>query len=480
MSQPLVLKYLNTRMHIEGRSHPFLRSIYRIAEAHSGHQPPASHIQGATALLDAMTAHLGSAVMLGRFQASVALELDSFLHSSTATNRAAVSIAVAFGNLSQVIKLLDEGADPNHGSAEFGLPLSIAVNTSQLQMVQMLLRRGADIYIQERSSQREGMSPRLALHGAALAGNEPILRHLLDHRRHAISCGMEYERAIYYAAVGGHEQVVWHLITKGTFSGLVRVKSLILLEGARAGQAGIVRMLLNHGVDPNFSEEGRHALHWSSFRGHVRITQMLLEYGADVNVCDWYYKSTPLVLASVNGHVDVMKLLLQSGCAPDVEMWNECARQAVREGHLGTMRFCLESGADLSAEDCIDLSGNLGHVLLSIACRESHLDVVHCLVMEYGIDPNGIGAPTAGMGSPMLIAVGKGDERLVQVLLGLGAPTLDLDPARLSHYLSEISLPPASSSSVFRGHSFWSDYLISRARPNFFAPSIKWAGPLSF
>ena len=51
------------------------------------------------------------------------------------------------------------------------------------------------------------------------------------------------------------------------------------------------------------------ALHRSSFNGHTEVTDYLLGIGADVNVTtDRQY--TPLKLASENGHLDVVKLLV--------------------------------------------------------------------------------------------------------------------------------------------------------------------------
>ena len=484
----MVLNYLLTRMHKEGSSNPFLSAICRIAKAHGGNQAQERHIQGAMALLEAITSHLGAAAVLSRFQGSTSLKVDSTLMSATVTNRAAISIAVALGNLSKVTKLLDEGADPNYAS-EFGLPLSIAVHTSQFQMAEILLGRGANINNGLGFIPRQGTGPRLALHGAALAGNEQVLKLILNPRQNSVSSGIDYERAIYYAARGGHEEMVWFLINRCTyFSGLLRVKSLTLLEGAKAGQAGIVRMLLKHGVDANFTyEAGRCALHWSSFRGHLQITRMLLEYGANADVCDQHYKSTPLVLASVNGHVDVMKLLLQSGCAVNTKIWNECLRQAVREGHLGTVRYCLESGADLFAEEFGVIPRNLGNGLLFLACRESHVDVVRCLVKEYGINPDGIGDPAQNVGSPMLTALSKGNERLVQALLNLGASSVDLEKSCIRHNFPLgtaqwqqmgqagyqpcpfFPLPRAPSGGPLR--MFWLDYFSSCSRPNFFVPS---------
>jgi ankyrin repeat protein len=95
---------------------------------------------------------------------------------------------------------------------------------------------------------------------------------------------------------------------------------MIMIEGAKAGRLGVVRMMLDHVIDVNFRDEARHtALQWSAFRGHLRVARLLLEYGADAKISDLsgWRVTNPLLLASLDGHVGVMKLLLQSDASVD-------------------------------------------------------------------------------------------------------------------------------------------------------------------
>ena len=61
-----------------------------------------------------------------------------------------------------------------------------------------------------------------------------------------------------------------------------------LRNAAAGGHIGIVRLLLERGADPNLPEEGiaprGHALHSAVVRGHIEIVRLLLAHGAHPNV----------------------------------------------------------------------------------------------------------------------------------------------------------------------------------------------------
>jgi hypothetical protein len=79
------------------------------------------------------------------------------------------------------------------------------------------------------------------------------LRLILKERYGSVSSGPFYEEAIYYAARAGHEHIVWFLIDRGILlSGVLHVKSMVMLEGAKAGRVGMVQMMLDHGIDIEF------------------------------------------------------------------------------------------------------------------------------------------------------------------------------------------------------------------------------------
>ncbi|PMD56795.1 ankyrin, partial [Hyaloscypha bicolor E] len=51
-------------------------------------------------------------------------------------------------------------------------------------------------------------------------------------------------------------------------------------------------------------------LYWASGNGHIDVVKLLLEKGADVNAAE-QDGQTPLRWASESGHVNIVKLLLE-------------------------------------------------------------------------------------------------------------------------------------------------------------------------
>ncbi|KAE9396508.1 ankyrin, partial [Gymnopus androsaceus JB14] len=60
------------------------------------------------------------------------------------------------------------------------------------------------------------------------------------------------------------------------------------------------------------SEEGSTALRQASQNGHVAIVKILLDHGADTEL-PGFHKTTPLVIAAERGYFDIVSLLLENG-----------------------------------------------------------------------------------------------------------------------------------------------------------------------
>ncbi|KAH9988638.1 ankyrin repeat-containing domain protein [Russula vinacea] len=75
---------------------------------------------------------------------------------------------------------------------------------------------------------------------------------------------------------------------------------------------GVVRLLLDHGADPNVLAEyqsGNTPLHRASRSGRIEIARLLIEHGANVEVQDDLGR-TPLDVATFELH-EIVKLLLE-------------------------------------------------------------------------------------------------------------------------------------------------------------------------
>jgi hypothetical protein len=112
-----------------------------------------------------------------------------------------------------------------------------------------------------------------------------------------------------------------------------------LLEAVRKGDLAAVKAALDAGVpvDHPFRYE-RTALSFAAARGQVEIAQLLLERGADPNKKDSYYGAMPSFWAVNDGHVAVVRLLLDKGAPAGPELLSTGAR----EGNAELIALALE------------------------------------------------------------------------------------------------------------------------------------------
>ena len=95
------------------------------------------------------------------------------------------------------------------------------------------------------------------------------------------------------------------------------------LDSAMRGHlndSSIVRLLLDHGADPNIPErDGLTPLHQASQKGRIEIARVLLERGASIEVEDKWGR-TPSNVASGEQHDEIINLLLEHGAVRERTM----------------------------------------------------------------------------------------------------------------------------------------------------------------
>ena len=84
-----------------------------------------------------------------------------------------------------------------------------------------------------------------------------------------------------------------------------------LIAAARIGDLPRIKKLLADGVDVNWQDRfGITALWQSSWKGNFKVTQTLLNSGADVNIEDQVWKATPLEMTD---DLDTVRILVKAG-----------------------------------------------------------------------------------------------------------------------------------------------------------------------
>ena len=165
-------------------------------------------------------------------------------------------------------------------------------------------------------------------------------------------------------------------------AGNIRLAKLALAEGAMVyenvgfveacsrGHTKMVAFLLKEGAKPTAFSGDRSALTAASANGHVDVVRMLLDAGANSLSVD----NGALIAACSEGKLEVAELLLLHGGARVDSLDNEAICVASRNGHAKVVELLLSLGADPSAQDGLAL------VLAAIA---GHLNVVN-LLLEAG------------------------------------------------------------------------------------------------
>uniref|UniRef100_A0A8C0YLI2 Transient receptor potential cation channel, subfamily A, member 1b n=1 Tax=Cyprinus carpio carpio TaxID=630221 RepID=A0A8C0YLI2_CYPCA len=131
------------------------------------------------------------------------------------------------------------------------------------------------------------------------------------------------------------------------------------------------------------SREKKSALHFAAEYGRINTCKRLLETLTDSKMLnDWDEKGlTPLHLASMAGHTQVVELLLRSGALfqSDYKGWS-CLHHAAAEGYTETMKILLAANVKL-----LDETNEDGNTALHIAAQAGHVSAV-MLLLDMGAE----------------------------------------------------------------------------------------------
>ncbi len=241
--------------------------------------------------------------------------------------------AAAAGNVEQVKKLLDDGANPNarrQGVSAF----AAAAQNGHVHVVELMLDYGSDVNLKD----ADNSTP---LSWAAFAGKIEVVESLICHGA---------------------------VIDAKASDGLMPVARAIM-----SNQVEIVEMLLQHGANPNamaaFGETSISLLSSALCLKNTIISDILIGFGADVN----NKNCLPLVAAISTRDISAIKFLIARGADVNKIGNNGDAPLvfAALQGEMTVTKLLLENGAKSDTKS--------GATAIGIAEAHGHNEVANLI-----------------------------------------------------------------------------------------------------
>ncbi|CAI7640376.1 unnamed protein product [Penicillium manginii] len=260
------------------------------------------------------------------------------LSAIDARGSTALHLAAKRGHKSVVkILLACPGIGINSRDTDEATPLCIAIRENQQSVaLQILSEESVDI----NAFCRQGQT---ALHYAVRNGNILLVSVLLDFKmldpNIRNTCGWT---PITYAALSGSLPLLEVLLTRLDIALNVRNASPIFYACER-GHLKIVRRLLDHNdMDVNKPVWNKSPLYIAIENGHIKIARLLIDQGSGIDVNSaTLLGDTVLSVAALNGHLEIVQLLLQDerlNCKAENNFGETALQLAAREGHEAIVR----------------------------------------------------------------------------------------------------------------------------------------------
>ena len=311
-----------------------------------------------------------------------------------------VAQALREHDLRRMRDLLD--ADPallGRGDRGSSQPIHWAAMTRQLEAIDELLRRGADI----NARRMDGARPIHLTNGdyhyrgwRDVPRDWPVTPAQVMAHLEARGASIDLPTACHTGDIDRVRELLRQdpsLANRiGDHEGYYLGAGSPLSNAAAAGRMDIVQLLLDHGADPNLREEqfapkGR-ALYTAVSHGHYEIAKLLLERGAYPNPPVESSGDALWVAQEWRPDKRLEQLLLSFGARPtmghggeerpkEAQNWLRITplHEAAREGDVGKAKKLIAAGADLTARD-----EHLRSTPLAWAAKFGHVEMVKVLL----------------------------------------------------------------------------------------------------
>lgn len=215
-------------------------------------------------------------------------------------------------------------------------PFLIAAGCGNIQMLQLFLKRGAHIDVQDKAG----------------------------------------SNAVYWASRHGHVETLKFLhVNKCPVDARDKSGETALHVASRYGHVDVVQYLCSIGSNPDFQDkEEETALHCAAWHGYYPVTKVLCKAGCNVNIKN-KEGETPLLTASARGYHDIVECLAEHGA--DLDATDKDGHIAL---HLAVRRCQMEVVKILIGQGCsINFQDRHGNTPLHVACKDGNVPIVMTL-----------------------------------------------------------------------------------------------------
>lgn len=261
--------------------------------------------------------------------------------ANAAADDTRLSVAAMQGDKASVQSLLKQNADVNGAQGDGTTALHWATYRDDVEMAQMLIKAGANLNVKTRIGE---MTP---LFMAAKNGSAVMIELLLKAESSAKVSNSNGTTPLMLAAAAGKTDAIKVLLDNGADANAKDITNgqTPLMFAAALNRGPAITLLAQRGaalnVTSKFSEVkpyggyreqndegerskknvkmgGNTALHFAAREGQMDAVRALVEAGANVNEVSTSDNLPPITQATITGHFDIAKYLLDHGADPNV------------------------------------------------------------------------------------------------------------------------------------------------------------------
>ena len=327
-------------------------------------------------------------------------------------------IACCHDNMQMVQLLLEHGADPNIQNNRKQTALMYACRNTK--MLRALVSYNADCNIRDfchqtavfwtcRVGNVQGLELFIGEDKSYYTTNRESVQATVGKHLINVNCqNIDGLTPLHVACYEGHLHVIERLLEAKADSSIHDSFGMTpLLQASAMGHFQVVKLFLNIAVCDEKS--GAEALIIACRQGHVRVVKQLLEAQIDPNIQN-SNGTTPLMAASITGQLDVVEQLLDAQADPNIQthMGVTALASASFCGHFHVVKTLLEACTNQSTEALV--------LPLFSASIEGHVEIVR-LLLEAHADPNNVQLNILHGLSLLSLAIHHGQVEIVKLLL---------------------------------------------------------------